>query len=177
MNTKLRSFIKIIGIIMIVCGVSVIAVFGYRKISHELYMRKLLRESIVFEVPSLDIKVPVLDGTDNKVLAVAAGHFPNTGSVGKGNFCIAGHNSTIYAEIFNDIDKIKIGDTIYLINNDSQKTKYTYVVTAYNIVSPSSVDVLNDFGDNRLTVITCTDDGTKRQVITAMLKNNSDASH
>lgn len=53
----------IIGIIMIVLGVGVLSFYGYRKISRELYLRKLLKENINFEIPSLDIKVPVLEGT------------------------------------------------------------------------------------------------------------------
>jgi sortase A len=30
--------------------------------------------------------------------------------------------------------------------------------------------VLNDYGDDRLTVISCTDDGTQRQVVVGILK-------
>lgn len=156
---------------MIIFGVSVLSVFAYKKISRELYMRKLLKENIVFEVPSLDIKVPVLEGTDLESLQVSAGHFEGTGSLGHGNYCIAGHNSTIYAEVFNDIDQIQIGDEMYLIDTDESRTCYTYVVTEYNIVDPNAVEVLNDYGDDRLTVISCTDDGAYRQVIVGILKD------
>jgi sortase A len=166
-----RKVLRIIGIIMIIFGVSVLSVFAYKKISRELYMRKLLKENIVFEVPSLDIKVPVLEGTDLESLQVSAGHFEGTGSLGHGNYCIAGHNSTIYAEVFNDIDQIQIGDEMYLIDTDESRTCYTYVVTEYNIVDPNAVEVLNDYGDDRLTVISCTDDGAYRQVIVGILKD------
>jgi sortase A len=166
-----RKVLRIIGIIMITFGVSVLSVFAYKKISRELYMRKLLKENIVFEIPSLDIKVPVLEGTDSKALQASAGHFEGTGSLGHGNYCIAGHNSTIYAEVFNDIDQIQIGDEMYLIDTDENRTRYIYVVTEYNIVDPHAVEVLNDYGDDRLTVISCTDDGEYRQVIVGILKD------
>ncbi len=133
-------------------------------------MRRLLENNVVFEVPSLDIKVPVLEGTDNETLASAAGHFPGTGAVGSGNYCIAGHNSTIYAEIFNEIDQIQIGDEMHLIDTDETRTVYTYVVTEYTIVDPHAVAVLNDYGDDRLTLITCTDDGKNRQVVVGTLQ-------
>lgn len=165
-----KKVLRIIGIVMIVMGVSVLSIFEYKKISRELYMRKLLKENVVFEVPSVNIKVPVLEGTDSKVLQVSAGHFEGTGSLGHGNYCIAGHNSTIYAEIFNDLDQIKIGDEMYLIDTDENRTRYTYVVTEYNIVDPCAVEVLNDYGDDRLTVISCTDDGEYRQVIVGKMK-------
>ena len=155
---------------MMFCGLSVLGVFAYKKVSRELYLRKLLRENIVFEIPDLDIKVPVLEGTDKKALQASAGHFKGTGAPGKGNFCIAGHNSTIYAEVFNDLDKIKIGDTMYITDIDEKRTKYTYIVTDYEIVAPEQTGVLNDFGDDRITVISCTDDGKFRQVVVGKLK-------
>jgi sortase A len=167
---KKKKILRIIGIIMIVCGIGILSFYGYRKISRELYLRKLLNDNINFEIPRLNIKVPVLEGTDSKALQVSAGHFEGTGALGKGNYCIAGHNSTIYAEIFNDLDQIQIGDEMYLVDNDANRTKYLYIVTEYRTVEPNQTDVLNDFGDNRLTVISCTDDGTQRQVVVGILK-------
>ena len=165
-----KKVLRIIGIIMMICGVSILSLFAYRKISREIYLHKLLDENINFEIPRLNIRVPVLEGTDSKALQVSAGHFEGTGALGKGNYCIAGHNSTIYAEIFNDLDQIQIGDEMYLVDNDANRTKYLYIVTEYKTVEPNQTDVLNDYGDNRLTVISCTDDGTQRQVVVGILK-------
>ena len=165
-----KKVLRILGIIMMICGVSILSLFAYRKISRELYLRKLLDSNINFEIPRLNIKVPVLEGTDSKALQVSAGHFKGTGALGKGNYCIAGHNSTIYAEIFNDLDQIQIGDEMYLVDIDDNRTRYTYVITEYKTVEPSDTWVLNDFGDNRLTVISCTDDGTMRQVVVGVLE-------
>ena len=159
--------------IMSFFGTAVISVFAYRKISRELYLRRLLKENINFEIPHLNIRVPVLEGTDSKALQVSAGHFEGTGSLGHGNYCIAGHNSTIYAEIFNDLDQIRIGDEMYLYDTDENRTRFTYIVTEYKIVDPHSVEVLGDYGDNRLTVISCTDDGAYRQVVVGILQENS----
>ena len=159
-----------IGLVFTIVGIAILSVFAYKHISRELYKQKLLKECVILEIPNLNIKVPVMDGTDKETLSVAAGHFEGTGSVGKENYCIAGHNSTIYAEIFNELDKIQIGDEIYLIDNDDNRTKYIYVVSEYNIVNPKNISVLDDFGDDRLTVITCTDDEKNRQVVIGKLK-------
>lgn len=169
MKHKRNKYMFGVGLIALAMGLTLLAYFGYNKISREIRLKRLLENNVVFEIPNLNIKVPVLEGTDNETLSVAAGHFTDTGSVGKGNYCIAGHNSTIYAEIFNDLDKIHIGDEMYLIDTDDKRTRYTYVVTEYNIVAPQSTYVLNDYGDNRLTVISCTDDGEYRQVVTGIL--------
>ena len=167
---KKKKPIFIIGVIMIVLGFGVLLFYGYRKISREIYLRRLLDNNINFEIPRLDIKVPVLEGTDNKSLQVSAGHFEGTGALGNGNYCIAGHNSTIYAEIFNDLDQIQIGDEMYLVNIDENRTRYKYIVTEYKKVEPSDTWVLKDFDDDRLTVISCTDDGKQRQVVVGILK-------
>lgn len=167
---KKAKILRIAGKLMIICSAGVMLLYGYKKISREIYLQRLLNDNINFEIPELDIRVPVLEGTDSESLQVSAGHFEGTGAPGKGNYCIAGHNSTIYAEIFNDIDQVNIGDEMYLIDNDSDRTRYRYIVTDYSIVHPEQVEVLNDYGDNRITVISCTDDGTQRQVITGMLK-------
>lgn len=160
-----------IGLAFTIAGIAILSVFAYKHISRELYKQKLLKECVILEIPDLNIRVPVIDGIDKKTLSVAAGHFPDTGEVGSGNYCIAGHNSTIYAEIFNDLDQIQIGDEMYLTDTDEKKTRYTYVVTEYDIVNPKSTSVLDDFGDDRLTVITCTDDGINRQVVVGKLKH------
>lgn len=157
------------GLAAMTAGLALLAYFGYQKISRELRMKHLLEENVVLEIPDLQIRVPVQEGTEKEILSVSAGHFPDTGQVGSGNYCIAGHNSTIYAEIFNDLDQISIGDKMYLVDDDADRTKYAYTVTEYHIVNPDQVEVLNDFGDNRLTVISCTDDGQARQVVVGIL--------
>lgn len=46
-----------------------------------------------------------------------------------------------------------------------------YRVTENFIVNPDEVWVLKDFGDNRVTLITCTDDDTQRQVVVGKLSD------
>jgi sortase A len=126
-----------------------------------------MKENMVISIPELHIKAPVLEGTDNDVLKQAVGHFPDSGTPGHGNCCIAGHSSAIYKEYFNNIKHVEMGMTIYLY--DLQKHEYAYSVTEYHIVEPNEVWVLDDFGDNRVTIVTCTDDGTQRQIVVGQL--------
>jgi len=109
MKSKKRRLLFVTGLIAMLCGMSVLGVFGWKRISREIEKHRLLRECIVFEIPALDIRAPVMDGTEHEVLSKAAGHFPGTGALGSGNYCIAGHNSTIYAEIFNEMKHIETG--------------------------------------------------------------------
>lgn len=46
-----------------------------------------------------------------------------------------------------------------------RKKCYTYTVSEKFIIDPNEIWVLNDFGDDRVTNITCTDDGTQRLTV------------
>ena len=131
-------------------------------------LQKLLNENIVVEIPDLNIKAPVMEGIDQEVLRIAAGHFPDTGEVGKGNFCIAGHSSIIYKEFFNNLKNVRNGMEIRLY--DMEKRCYRYAVEDSFIVEPNEVWILQDFGDDRITIVTCTDDGSQRLVVIGKLK-------
>lgn len=170
MKAKLqkRQYIMFIaGLLALVMGLSVLAVFAYRKIRRDIQREKLMSENVTIEIPDLKIKAPVLEGTENDVLAVAAGHFIGTGDLGSGNYCIAGHSSTIYKEYFNNLKKVEIGMEIDLY--DSQKNQYIYKVTENFIVNPDETWVLDDFDDDRVTIVTCTEDGTQRLIAVGKL--------
>ena len=163
MHTKKQWALFLAGLIAIITGVSILGFFGIRKIHREWKKQKLMRENPVVEIADLNIKAPILEGTDNGILSKAAGHFTETGDFGKGNYCIAGHSSTLYKEYFNNLKNIEIGMTITLYDKD--KKSYNYTVAEMYIVEPSETWVLDDFGDNRITLITCTDDGSQRLVV------------
>ncbi len=161
--TKKQWVLFITGLTAILISMTVLILYGVREIRREMQRQKLFRESVVIEIVNLEIKAPVLDGTDNEILSEAAGHFIGTGEVGSGNYCIAGHSSTIYKEYFNNLKNAELGMKISLY--DKEKKCYTYTVAENFIVEPNETWVLNDFGDDRVTIITCTDDGTQRQVV------------
>ena len=167
---KRQYLMFIAGTLSLIAGVSVLSFLIFQKINREWNRQKLLKENSVIEIPEIKIKAPILEGTDHEILSKAAGHFIDTGTVGSGNYCIAGHSSIIYKEYFNNLKKVDIGMTVYLY--DKAKTCYTYIVTENFIVNPNETWILDDFGDNRITIITCTDDGTQRQVVVGMLNEN-----
>lgn len=167
-HTKKQWALFFAGLIVIIIGVSILGFFGIRKIYREWRKQKLMRENPVIEIADLNIKAPILEGTDNGILSKAVGHFTGTGDFGKGNYCIAGHSSTIYKEYFNSLKNIDLGMIITLY--DKYNKSYIYTVTEIKIVEPDETWVLDDFADNRITIITCTDDGSQRLVITGVLK-------
>lgn len=166
--TKKQWALFITGLAAILIGTGILGFFGGRKLYREYRKQKLMRENPVIEIADLNIKAPILEGTDKEILAKAAGHFNGSGDLGKGNYCIAGHSSTIYKEYFNDLKKAKVGMEIKLYDKD--KNSYSYIVSESFIVEPDETWILDDFGDNRVTIVTCTDDGTQRQIVVGILK-------
>lgn len=116
-------------------------------------------------IPKLKILAPIVEGTDSYSLSVSAGHFKNTAKMGgRGNYCIAGHSSSIYNCIFNDIHNINILEPMYFTNS-AGKT-FTYYVTEKFVVEPTEVGVLNqNTSDKICTIVTCTDNGERRFII------------
>lgn len=166
--SKKQWALLVIGLILLIVGMSVLLLYGFRKMKNEIEKHKMLQENPVIEIEELGIKAPILEGTDTETLSKAVGHFDNTGAIGVGNYCIAGHSSTIYDEYFNDLKYIELGTPIYVY--DDNKNKFTYITTDIFIVEPNETWILGDFNDNRITLVTCTDDGTQRQIVVGKLE-------
>jgi len=161
--SKKQIVLFVIGLLIMLVGLSVLGFMGVRKIRRDIRRQELMKTNVVIEIPELKLKAPVLEGTEQEILAQGTGHFPETGAVGEGNFCIAGHSSTIYKEYFNPLKHVQNGMKINLYRVD--KTYVTYTVTDSFIVEPNETWILDDFGDCRVTLVTCTDDGSQRLVV------------
>lgn len=129
----------------------------------------------VIEIPSLDIFTPVIDGTDSVSLRYGAGKFEESVDMGEvGNFCVAGHSSSIYNCIFNDLDKIR---TLSKINcyNSSGKC-FTYYVIDKFVTEPEDLSVLDSSNEKIMTIVTCAENGTKRLIVVAKMFSKSELS-
>lgn len=108
-------------------------------------------------VPKLHIRLPLMHGTDEKVLQTAIGHLEQTSLPvgGKGSHCvISGHRGLPSSRLFTDIDKIKEGDTwtITVLNET-----LTYECDRVRIVLPEDLSELKiEKGKDLCTLITCT---------------------
>ncbi|MEZ5140109.1 MAG: class E sortase [Acidimicrobiales bacterium] len=104
------------------------------------------------QIPSIGITRTVVSGISLDQLKRGPGHYPETPLPGQaGNVAIAGHRTT-YGQPFHNIDKIEVGDQITF---KTLQGTFVYEVTEHLIVSPDQVEVLQDQGDNRITLIAC----------------------
>jgi sortase A len=106
------------------------------------------------QIPALQLDEIVVSGTAEADLAKGPGHYVGTAVPGQaGNVAIAGHRTTNGAP-FNRLGQLAVGDQIYLTTTSGERLTYL-VSQAPHPVSPSDVTVLDDFGDNRITLTTC----------------------
>ena len=121
------------------------------------------------QIPAIGVDKIVVEGVQVADLKKGPGHYPGSPLPGQpGNAAIAGHRTT-YGAPFNRLDELEAGDEILV---DTVQGSFRYVVREQLIVEPDQVEVLDDFGDDRLTLTACHPKYSARQriVIVAALQ-------
>jgi sortase A len=130
-------------------------------------------------IPDIGVNFIMVQGVDLKWLKDGPGHFPQTPLPGQpGNAALAGHRTT-YAAPFNRLDELQPDDEITV---ETLQGTFTYVVDPHQnepgaapeghfIVSPNQVEILDQDGTDRLTLVACNPKYSARQriVVTATL--------
>ncbi len=112
-----------------------------------------------------------VQGVSVSQLKRGAGHYPETPLPGQaGNAAIAGHRTT-YGAPFHNIDDVVPGDEVMVT---TLQGTFRYLVSETSIVKPSEVSVLEDKGDNRLTLTACHPKFSAREriIVSAQLVGN-----
>lgn len=121
----------------------------------------------IIEIPSINLQYPIMEGTDKNVLNKAVGHFKVSALPGEGsNMTLIGHNNFILAEPFKKLDKVKKGELVKIITTTDV---YNYEVTKIYTTDAYDKDVVKKSEDTKVTLITCTNDASKRLVVEAIL--------
>jgi sortase A len=108
-------------------------------------------ESVVglLTIPRLALSVIAVEGDDERMLRIAAGHLPDTPLPWQeGNASFAGHRDTF----FRALRDLRVGDRIEIATT---RGTFRYRVMRTLIVDPGDVSVLQPFDGTRLTLITC----------------------
>ncbi|MFS8483472.1 MAG: sortase, partial [Acidimicrobiia bacterium] len=101
-------------------------------------------------IPDIGVDKIVVEGVSLEDLKRGPGHFPSSPLPGQpGNAAIAGHRTT-YGAPFHRLDELDHGDEIEVT---TLQGTFRYEVREQLIVAPDQVEVLDDFGDDRLTLV------------------------
>lgn len=146
----------------------------------------------IIRIPDIGVEKKIVEGVSVSDLKLGPGHYPETPLPGQqGNASIAGHRTT-YGAPFNRIDELKPGDDIFV---QTVQGEFHYVVKdtddtggnlppgtegdgdGHFIVTPDKVEVLEDKGDNRLTLTACHPklSAAKRIIVVAELAGDREA--
>ena len=124
-------------------------------------------------IPAIDVNEIVVAGVEVDDLRKGPGHYGTTPLPGQpGNAAIAGHRTT-YGAPFGRINELAPGDEIIV---ETLQGRFVYRVLpggrgmagrtpGHRIVAPTALEVLDDHGDNRLTLTSCHPKYSSRQRI------------
>ena len=119
-------------------------------------------------IPKIGVDQIVVEGVARDDLKKGPGHYPQTPLPGQpGNAAIAGHRTT-YGQPFHRVDELAPGDEIVVT---TLQGTFRYEVSGTEIVLPSAVEVIEDKGDDRLTLTSCHPKYSARQriIVSALL--------
>ncbi len=103
----------------------------------------------ILRIPSIELEVPVLAGTDELALNRGVGHIEGTPRPGQtGNVGIAGHRDGF----FRVLKDVSAGDPLEV---ESLSGIDHYTIESITIVSPDRVDVLSPTSIPTVTLVTC----------------------
>ncbi len=123
--------------------------------------------SAKLEIPAINLETYVLQKYSLQALNVAVTKFWGANANQIGNYCIAGHNFQ-NRNMFFDLKKLKIGDKLSIVDNEVGRVEYE-IYDIYQVM-PEDVSCLSQETDGKkeVTLITCTNDSTKRIIVKAI---------
>lgn len=109
---------------------------------------KYLNAIGTLEIPSINFKDIVIEGTSQQALSQGIGLFEHS-NILQGNVCVAGHNT--YRFLAN-LKNVKQGDKIIYSSCLGNKE---YTITTIKQIDDTDWSMLQETEDNRITIITC----------------------
>lgn len=103
------------------------------------------------EIPVINLKAQISEGTSKEVMDTFVGHFEET-TKDIGNIGLAAHNRGYKVNYFQELKKLKEGDEIIYKYNDVQRK---YKVKLHKIIKDTDWDLLENTEENKITLITC----------------------
>jgi len=119
-------------------------------------------------IPTVDIHLPIIRGVTNASISVGAATMKPDQVKGEGNYPLISHRMNNPDLLFTPLERLELGEKVYL--RDTNQI-YIYQVTEMKIIEPSQIEVLDDQeGQQLITLITCTEDGSQRLMVRGELE-------
>lgn len=116
---------------------------------------RLGRTVATVRIPAINLDVQLVYGIHDNALARGLGLWPGTAIPGKpGNAVVAGHR-TSHGAPMRDIDKLNIGDRIYVTTGGKTQSTLEYRITKRQIVRPDAMWITRPTKASTLTIFAC----------------------
>lgn len=124
----------------------------------------------LIEIPDIDISVSVVEGVEEDDIALSIGHFPQSDMpwIKGGNCAMAGHSSSSYSYLFNDLHEAEVGMNVKVVTKFGT---YYYTIKDVRVVNADNIAIIErpTDGSTQLTMTTCINQGQKRLVVIATM--------
>ena len=122
--------------------------------------------SAKLKIPKIKLDTYVLDEKSEEAMWVCPTKYYGPEPNEVGNYCIAAHNYD-KENMFNHIIDLKIGDKIYLTDNENGKIEYR-VYDIYKTEPENTMPLMQATEKTEITLITCSDYSSKRIIVKAI---------
>ncbi len=102
-------------------------------------------------IPNIELIAPIEETVEKEVMNRSVGHFSNT-SNWNGNIGLGAHNRGYKVNYFENIKKLKRGDSIFYKYNGQIRQ---YLVSNIVIIKDTDWSYLEETEENKITLITC----------------------
>jgi sortase A len=123
----------------------------------------------ILTIDSIDLRLPVMEGTSEAELRIAPGRVTETAQVGEiGNAVIAGHRNYTFGSMFNRVGEVENGDIIGFQAMNGQEM--SFVVFEILVITPDNqITFIQPQTESIITLYSCTPirEATHRLVIRA----------
>lgn len=107
---------------------------------------------IRIQIPAINVDAPIVHGDSWEQLKKGVAHNAVSANPGQpGNIILSGHND-VFGEVFRYLERLKQGDEVIVYTN---RRSYTYVVSGWELVEPTQVEVMAPTPDATITLISC----------------------
>ena len=127
---------------------------NFCKIEDELIIQKNDDLKWQIEIPKINLKAEIAEGTTKEIMDYFVGHFEETPK-NFGNVCLAAHNRGYRVNYFENLKQLEIGDEI---NYEYKGQFLKYEVIKNIIIDETDWSNLEATKENKITLITCVED-------------------
>lgn len=108
----------------------------------------------ILEIPKLNVKAPIKDGTTQDIMNKYVGHFKES-NYWNGNVSLASHNSGTNAHYFEKINLLEQNDEIYYKTKKGTKIYKVQSINKIKSTDWSMINSVENTNQNTINLVTC----------------------